>query len=178
MRLWNFVITASKPTKTTFMKRRFFVAGFAVVAVFIASAQINQKEESPAPPAPPKPPLEMKNVLPPPPPPAPAEPPAPCEPPAPPLPPTPPDPPLDENQLPDDYEAFLKRNPSVKSLGWTAENKVIVRLKSGKEDRYDLDDEKSRKEVTEKYGELPVAPPPPPLAPPPPPKLRKSITLS
>ena len=156
------------------MKKRFFVAGFAAVAVLVASAQIGQKEEPPKPPAPPV--EQMKDV--PPPPPAPPEPPAPCEPPPPPAPPTPPDPPSEEQQLPDDYETFLKRNPLVESLGWTVENKVIVRLKSGKEERYDLKDEKSNKQVTEKYGELPVAPPPPPLAPPPPPRPQRSITLS
>jgi len=67
----------------------------------------------------------------------------------------------------EDYEAFLKRNPSVKSLSWTT-NEVIVNLKSGKQERYNTADEKSIKDAEAKYGKLPMAPPPPPPPLPPP----------
>ncbi|HEX8334017.1 MAG TPA: hypothetical protein VF622_15465 [Segetibacter sp.] len=74
-----------------------------------------------------------------------------------------PPPPFDGG-IPEDYKAFLKRNPTVRSLGWTEES-VIVRLKTGKKERYILTDEKSIKEAETKYGELPEAPPPPPPLP-------------
>ena len=70
--------------------------------------------------------------------------------------------------LSDDYETFLKKNPSVRSLGWNAKNEVIVHLKSGKEERYLLNSE-GRRQAEAKYGALPEAPPPPPKAPLPPP---------
>ena len=63
----------------------------------------------------------------------------------------------------DDYKLFLKKNPAVLSLRWT-KNSMIVRLKNGKEESYNLSDEKSVKEVEQKYGELPIPPPPPPPA--------------
>lgn len=161
--------------KTTFMKKSILVAGFAVI-VMAATAQ-NTKDEPPKPPAPPKAPAgKMKDVPPPPPPPPPSEPPAPGEPPPPPEAPIPPLPPQEE--LPEDYEAFLKRNPGVEALGWNDKNEMIVRLKSGKEERYNLQNEQSREAAEAKYGELPAAPPPPPLAPPPPPKPgKRTITL-
>src|SRR5687767_10710163 len=37
-----------------------------------------------------------------------------------------------EETISDDYKAFLKKNPSVRSLGWT-KTSVIVKLKSGKD---------------------------------------------
>ncbi|HEY0039413.1 MAG TPA: hypothetical protein VGB71_02060 [Flavisolibacter sp.] len=156
------------------MKKSIFVTGFAVVLMLAASAQISQKDQPPKPPVPPKAPVERPNDVPPPPPPPPSEPPAPNELPPPPEPPIPPSP-ADEGFLQDeDYEAFLQRNPSVKSLGWNFENEVIVRLKSGKEERYKLDNEASRKAAETKYGKLPAAPPPPP--PPPAPPRRKGMT--
>jgi hypothetical protein len=47
-------------------------------------------------------------------------------------------------------------------------------LKSGKEEKYKLGNEKSLKEAEAKYGQLPAAPPPPP----PPPTKRSNSTLS
>jgi hypothetical protein len=66
--------------------------------------------------------------------------------------------------VPNDYKAYLKRNPAVRSIGWTKES-LIVRLKSGKEEIYTIEDDKSINEAVEKYGELPEAPPPPPPLP-------------
>jgi hypothetical protein len=156
------------------MKKNVLFAGLAFVLFLAASAQISQKKEPPKPPLAPKPPIENTNDLkePPPPPPAPPPPPPPSAPPM---------PPAEGLQLPDDYEAFLKRNPSVQSLVWKENDELIIRLKSGKEERYQLDNEKNRNEAAAKYGELPSAPPPPPPppaspAPPKPPK--KKLVLS
>jgi hypothetical protein len=147
------------------MKKKIIMAGLAFVIAGAASAQ--KEVMPPKPPKAPKPPVENVKETPPPPPPAPAAPDAPPPPPA----------PVNAVQLKDDYKVFLKRNPSVKSLGWTKKNEMIVRLKSGKEEKYSLDDEKTIKEVEAKYGQLPVAPPPPPLPPPPPPPVERSKSI-
>ena len=147
-------------SKTSRMKKSIFVAGFAVMAM-AASAQDTKK----APPKSPPPPMISKAKDAPPPPPQEA-------PPAPPEAPQPPD-------LPEDYQAFLHQNPTVTSLHWKAKNELVVRLRSGKEERYNLNDEKSRKAAEAKYGQLPTAPPPPPMiAPPPPPKAPKKKSIS
>ena len=84
------------------------------------------------------------------------------------IPPPPPPVPAVENLTPppsvhDDYKSFLKRNPSVKSLGWLANgSSVRIRLKSGKEELYNLNSEKEIAVLNRKYGRLPIAPPPPP----------------
>jgi hypothetical protein len=152
------------------MQKRMFATVLAVVVVYSASAQVQQRDEPPPPPKPPH--VKKMRELPPPPPP-PSEPPAPNAPPPPPT-------LANDLQIPHDYEAFLEKNSSVKSLGWT-KNEVIVRLKSGKEERYNLNDGQSRKTAETKYGALPQAPPPPPPppAPPAPPKpQKKKSTLS
>lgn len=143
------------------MKKKLIVAGLAFVMVSAASAQ--KDVVLPKPPKPPKPPVEHVKEIPPPPP-APEAP----EPPAPPdAPPPPPAPPMPTTQMENHYEAFLKRNTSIKSVGWTNNNEIVIRLKSGKEEKYNLDDGRSIKVAEAKYGELPVAPPapPPPLPP-------------
>jgi len=61
--------------------------------------------------------------------------------------------------------AFYKRNPSVASLGWGPENRVIVSLKNKKVEKYDLNDADQKKTFTDKYGEAPTPPPPPPAKP-------------
>ncbi len=77
------------------------------------------------------------------------------------------------NLVPKEYNDFLKRNPSVKGLSWN-NSEVIIRLKSGKEERYNLDNTQETDAIGRKYGKLPIAPPPPPpppaapLPPPPP----------
>ena len=116
-----------------------------LVAVSFAFAQ-TKKSELPPPPPPPPPPIEA--VIPPPPP---APPPAPQPPP--------------KVQLPEDYKAFLKRNENVNAINWKQGNKLTVRLRSGKEEVYDLNNEEQRKTAEAKYGKLPAAPPPPPSIP-------------
>ncbi|MFD3000272.1 M56 family metallopeptidase [Pontibacter toksunensis] len=81
----------------------------------------------------------------------------------------------DSIRLSEEQEAFLKRNPTVKSVSWLRSDmdKMVVYLKSGGAEMYDLNDSRSTAIAKEKYGALPEAPPPPPpgeeLPPPPPP---------
>ncbi|MBC8053323.1 MAG: M56 family metallopeptidase [Sphingobacteriaceae bacterium] len=68
--------------------------------------------------------------------------------------------PLDSSQV--NYEQFLKRNPSVKHLGWSIDGKRMgVHLKNGKSEMYKLNDSKDLEKLKSKYGNLPEAPPPP-----------------
>ncbi len=144
----------------------------ASLAFMMFSAVSAQKEAvPPKPPKAPTPPVERLKDIPPPPPPAPLPPDAPPPPSAPPI--------LSVEQLdllPDDYQAFLSRNPSVGSLRWNKEA-VWVMLKDGKEERYLLNEE-GVKQAEAKYGQLPVAPPPPPPLPPPPPMKHSKKTRS
>ncbi|QCR23402.1 M56 family metallopeptidase [Pontibacter sp. SGAir0037] len=85
--------------------------------------------------------------------------------------------------LPQDYKAFLKRNPTIEKVGWKFDNEqdfnlqsIVIYLKSGGSEVYNYSDSKSIATAKSKYGELPNLPPPPPpvpakeeLPPPPPP---------
>jgi hypothetical protein len=76
-----------------------------------------------------------------------------------------------------DYKEFLKRNPTVKRIGWADNNAVHIYLKSGKEEKYNLKKETDMRTLENKYGELPAAPPPPPKVTPkkfPPPVIKGS----
>ena len=81
----------------------------------------------------------------------------------------------DEPNLPEDQKAFLQRNPHVKSVSWMSSDmdKMIIHLKSGSSEMYDLNDSRSVAAAKGKYGKLPAVPPPPipgeELPPPPPP---------
>lgn len=129
------------------MKKRFLVA-LAILAASISFAQ--QKKEPPPPPAPPPPPkINNAQVRFPP-------------------------PVVYPDPLPDDYKDFLKRNPTVKGIGWMKGNKVHILLKSGKDEVYNLNNENDVQKLEDKYGELPMSPPPPPS----PPKAAKTISES
>ena len=130
------------------MKKRILVA-LAVLAGSVAFAQKKVKQQPPPPPV-----VDVKEVPPPPP------------------------PVVKKVKDADSYSAFLKRNPTVKGIGWQQGNRVRIHLKSGKEEVYDLNKEDDVVNLKNKYGELPVPPPPPPLAPPPPPKAQKIRTQS
>jgi len=113
----------------------------AVLAGSLVFAQ--QKKEKPSPP----PILKFEDITPPP-------------------PPSPKDPPkvlVDHFTSPgnENYKAFLRNNPSVKSVSWT-ENKIRIHLQSGKEEVFDLNDKEQMAKFKQQYGELPVPPPPPP----------------
>ena len=121
----------------------------SVLALSMCIMAAAQKKEAPKPPPPPLAPIAAEIDPPPPPP--------------------PPPPPAIEvsytGKLNDDYKAFLKRNPAVKNLAWTHGNKVIVYLKAGNKETYDLDNDDEVATAEKKYGELPAAPPPPPPLP-------------
>jgi hypothetical protein len=132
-------------SKNQVMKKSIFVA----VAVLGASAVFAQKKEK-QPPPPPPPPVVIVNEAPPPPP-----------------------PPKAKEALPKDYQAFLKRNPTVKGIDWN-NSKVRIRLKSGKEETFDMNNKEDVERLKNQYGELPAPPPPPP--PPPAPKAPNKIS--
>jgi len=70
-------------------------------------------------------------------------------------------------------DAFRKRNPDVKQVHWNNQPlKIIIQLKDGTEETYDLSKPESKKRAENKYGKLPFAPPPPP----PPSALQPTIT--
>ncbi|MBC5992981.1 M56 family metallopeptidase [Pontibacter cellulosilyticus] len=74
----------------------------------------------------------------------------------------------DRNNLPVEYTNFLKRNPTVKKVGWTMneqkDEQIVLFLKSGGTELYELNDAKSMAKAKSKYGELPgLLPPPPPV---------------
>jgi hypothetical protein len=136
--------------KNQFMKKRIFVA-VVLLAGTISYAQ--QKKEK-VPPPPPPAVIDNNQISPPP-----APPP---EAPAPPV-------QLDYAPLPaNGNNAFLKRNPTVKSIEWSDDNAVRIHLKSGKEEMYDLSKPEEAQRLKKKYGELPIAPPAPPTPPTPP----------
>jgi hypothetical protein len=75
----------------------------------------------------------------------------------------------EENNRHADHKAFLKRNPDVKEIGWQiGEMKdrtvrlLVIYLKSGEKEVYDLDHSYLVARAENKYGELPNLPPPPP----------------
>jgi hypothetical protein len=127
------------------MKKRIFVA-MALLVTSVSFAQ-QKKEKQPPPP----PPVANVKEIPPPPPPKPTE------------------PAKQKMNLLKDYTNFLKRNPTVKGIEWSERNEIHIRLKSGKEEVYDMNDESEIQKLKSKYGELPAPPPPPP----PPPKVSK-----
>lgn len=78
--------------------------------------------------------------------------------------------PESQKHLPDDYKAFLRRNPSINDIHWS--NPVdgratiaIIYFKNGKRDKIHLTDPAEVKKVTMKYGKLPIPPTPPPPKP-------------
>jgi len=124
------------------MKKRVSFTAVAVIATSVAFAQT--KKQNVPPPPPPAPPVVAMQPAPAPPPPAKAE-----------------------HELPAAYKAFLKRNPNVKSLGWSKGNVVRVHLKSGGEEVYHMNNQAEAEKLESKYGQLPAPPPPPPAPVPP-----------
>jgi hypothetical protein len=122
------------------------LAAVALLATSMAFAQ--QKKEKQAPPPAPLPPVvSATQIQPPPPPPAPEKP----------------------NK---EYDVFLKTHPEVKGIVWSNDT-VRIRLKSGKDELYDMKNPADVKKLKDTYGELPTPPPPPP-----PPKPVKAKTFS
>ena len=69
----------------------------------------------------------------------------------------------------DEYRQFLKKNSGVKKLSWISEpDAVLVHLKSGKLEVYELDNKQQMQAAEKKYGKFPESaplPPPPPVPP-------------
>ncbi|GAB3538315.1 hypothetical protein GCM10027443_33040 [Pontibacter brevis] len=69
------------------------------------------------------------------------------------------------SSAPEDYKAFLKRNPEIKQVGWeirvtdgSPEINIFMYSESLTGDMYDINDEKSVSAAEAKYGELPALP--------------------
>ena len=56
------------------------------------------------------------------------------------------------------YNEFVKRNPSIESV-WEEENTTVVKLKSGKKEKYKFTNQTEKKSFVDKYGEPPLSPP-------------------
>jgi hypothetical protein len=75
----------------------------------------------------------------------------------------------DRNNLPVEYTNFLKRNPTIDKVGWKIHQEkgpqaVVLFLKSGTTEMYNLNDPQSLAKAKSKYGEFPgLLPPPPPV---------------
>lgn len=85
-------------------------------------------------------------------------------------PPPPPKPVIENNDAHAKMNAFLKNNPVVTDIYFEKKNLLVVKLKNGKTEKYNMADSDEKKNFIDKYGEdvSTFLPPPPP--PPPPPK--------
>ncbi|KAA5548165.1 M56 family metallopeptidase [Adhaeribacter rhizoryzae] len=61
-----------------------------------------------------------------------------------------------------DHVSFMKRNQQVAMLGWQGNETMVVFLKSGEREEYDLKNKERRAVAQSKFGKLPQAPPQPP----------------
>ncbi len=67
------------------------------------------------------------------------------------------------DNLPGDYKEFLKRNPQVKGTNWNRDPfRIMIELKNGSKETYNLENKKEIARIEKKYGKLPAAPPLPP----------------
>lgn len=136
--LWKLENRASYKKSVYEEKHFYFHGSFSSIACVCPT-----KKEKPSPPPPPI--LDAKDITPP---------------------PAPKDPPRVEyfpSPGKENYKAFLRNNPSVKSVSWS-ENKIRIHLQSGKEEVFDLNNKEQMEKFKQQYGELPVPPPPPPPA--------------
>jgi hypothetical protein len=89
--------------------------------------------------------------------------------------PPPPPPPIElhEHQPVDKgFDAFLQRNPNIENVHWKKNNVIVIKLKNGNTQTFNLNKKESLQKFTNTYGMPPLPPPPPPappLPPPPPP---------
>jgi len=68
----------------------------------------------------------------------------------------------EDPEMPAMYQDFLNRNKNVSKVHWNG-SQIIIQLKSGIKETYDIKDEKSLITAVNKYGTLPLPPPPPPV---------------
>jgi hypothetical protein len=88
----------------------------------------------------------------------------------PPPPPPPPVPIFANNDAPAKMNEFLKDHPAVKDIYFEKKNLLVVELKNGKTEKYNMADSDENKSFIDKYGEdvstfIPPPPPPPPPLP-------------
>ena len=87
----------------------------------------------------------------------------------PPPPPPPPKPPVSVSIKPGGpaitIDNFYKNNPFVAKAYAEKDKKIIVELKDGTKEKYNILEEKERNDFINKYGALPLLPPPPPPPP-------------
>jgi beta-lactamase regulating signal transducer with metallopeptidase domain len=95
--------------------------------------------------------------------------------------PTPPSAPAAPTAIKNPLGEFLRRNPTVKDV-YVKNDNLVVELKSGKKETYNVEDKTAYAAAEKKYGKIPLPPPPPPPPPPPSrpalPKEVKSITIT
>jgi len=68
-------------------------------------------------------------------------------------------------------DEFYKNNPSVSHIYAADDKRIIVKLRSGTKEEYNVNDETEKKNFVNKYGKVPLLPPPPPPPPKPPKKI-------
>lgn len=87
-------------------------------------------------------------------------------------PPLPPPPPVTVYKAtnPPAKNAFLKNNPAATDIYWEKKDLLVVKLKDGKVEKYNIADSGSKQSFVDKFGDVPAFPPPPPPPPPLPPQ--------
>jgi hypothetical protein len=79
------------------------------------------------------------------------------------VPPPPPPPPMVKKVEHNEENSFARRNPQVEGLSWTENGStVVVHLKNGSEERYNLENKEEAEKARLRYGKFPAPPPPPP----------------
>ena len=132
---------------------------FSLTAVLMASGMLMaQQNKKTVPTPPPPPPLVEKAEM--------AVPP-------------PPPPPMIKKVEHNEENSFARRNPQVEGLSWTGDGStVVVHLKNGSEERYNLENKEEAEKARLRYGKFPAPPPPPPPVPAPPATPEKPVIRS
>lgn len=65
---------------------------------------------------------------------------------------------MEDENAPTEAE-FLKKNKTLQSLKWEGKHVLVLTLKTGKSEAFDLNSDKDRKRLYDKYGSYPQASP-------------------
>ena len=68
-------------------------------------------------------------------------------------------------------DEFYKNNPAVSHIYAAEDKRIMIELRNGTKEEYNVSDETEKKNFLGKYGKLPLLPPPPP----PPPKPSRKV---
>ena len=86
-----------------------------------------------------------------------------------PPPPPPPKPPISASMKPAGpavtIDKFYENNPSVAKIYREKDKKIIIELKDGAKEKYNMLEKNEKRNFLNKYGALPLLPPPPPPPP-------------